>query len=100
MARFGVFVRSAAELACIAAQNPFPKVAGSKVTAIFLDGLASEALCSGLRGQADEEIMAGAGVIYVHYPNGLGRSKLRILGAEHGSARNMNTVAKMVALTS
>jgi uncharacterized protein (DUF1697 family) len=36
--------------------------------------------------------------IYVHYPTGMGRSKLRIPAAKTGTARNMNTVAKLVEL--
>ena len=36
--------------------------------------------------------------IFVHYPTGMGRSKLRIPAAKAGTARNMNTVAKLVEL--
>jgi uncharacterized protein (DUF1697 family) len=38
--------------------------------------------------------------IYVHYPDGQGRSKLRIAAARDGTARNMNTVAKLVEMAS
>ena len=40
----------------------------------------------------------GAREIYVHYPDGMGRSKLRIPAAGDGTARNMNTVAKLAAM--
>jgi uncharacterized protein (DUF1697 family) len=36
--------------------------------------------------------------IYVHYPSGMGRSKLKIPVAKAGTARNMNTVAKLAEL--
>jgi uncharacterized protein (DUF1697 family) len=36
--------------------------------------------------------------IYIHYPDGIGRSRLRILAADDGTARNMNTVAKLAAM--
>ena len=36
--------------------------------------------------------------IYVHYPAGMGQSKLKIPAAAKGTARNMNTVAKLAAL--
>jgi len=36
----------------------------------------------------------------IHYPRGMGRSKLRIPVAKTGTARNMNTVAKLVEITS
>jgi len=35
----------------------------------------------------------------VHYPDGIGTSKLKIPAAKAGTARNMNTVAKLAALT-
>jgi hypothetical protein len=38
--------------------------------------------------------------IYGHYPAGIGKSKLKIHGAEGGTARNMNTVAKLVEMAS
>jgi len=38
--------------------------------------------------------------IYVHYPTGMGRSKLRIPAAKAGTARNMNTVSKLAELAS
>jgi uncharacterized protein (DUF1697 family) len=40
----------------------------------------------------------GAREIYVRYPSGMGRSKLRIPAAKSGTARNMNTVAKLAAM--
>lgn len=96
----GVFVRSPPELEQIVAANPFPEAKGNKVTAILLNTDPNEALTEGIKGQADEEIVAGQGGLYVHYPSGMGRSKLKIIGAEHGTARNMNTLVKMGVLVS
>jgi uncharacterized protein (DUF1697 family) len=36
--------------------------------------------------------------VFVHYVDGIGRSKLRIPAAGSGTARNMNTVAKLAAM--
>jgi len=38
--------------------------------------------------------------IFVHYPSGMGRSKLKIPAAKTGTARNMNTVAKLAEMAS
>jgi uncharacterized protein (DUF1697 family) len=38
--------------------------------------------------------------IFIHYANGMGRSKLQIPAARMGTARNMNTVAKLAAIAS
>ena len=40
----------------------------------------------------------GAREIFVHYVDGIGTSKLKIPAAKSGTARNMNTVAKLVDL--
>jgi hypothetical protein len=34
----------------------------------------------------------------VHYADGIGRSKLTIPAAREGTMRNMNTIAKLVAI--
>ena len=42
----------------------------------------------------------GAREIFVHYASGMGRSKLKIPAAQSGTARNMNTVARLAQLAS
>ncbi len=51
-----------------------------------------------MTGAAREEIALGLREIYVHYPDGQGRSKLRIQAAAAGTARNMNTIAALVRM--
>ncbi len=40
----------------------------------------------------------GAKEIYVFYPSGQGTSTLKIPAAKNGTARNMNTVAKLAEM--
>ena len=94
----GVIVRSAAEMAEVMAKNPFPNQAASRTFAVFLDGPPPPDALASVAGRADEELRLGAREIYVHYPSGMGRSKLRIPAARGGTARNMNTVAKLAAM--
>ena len=47
----------------------------------------------------DEELRTGNREIYVHYPSGMGKSKLLIPAATSATARNMNTVAKLVEMS-
>lgn len=97
----GVLVRNAAEMAEILAANPFPQAPGNRVTVIFLDQPASPALLDEVVGRAeDEELRFGRREIYVHYGSGIGGSKLRIPATERGTARNMNTVARLAAMAS
>ena len=93
-----VIVRTAAEMAEVAAMNPFPERAANSTAAIFLDRAPAPDALIGIKGQANEEVRFGAREIYVHYPDGMGRSKLRIPEAVDGTARNMNTVAKLAAM--
>ena len=94
----GVLVRSAAEMAEVAADNPFPKAAPNRTVAIFLDEKPPKGTLSGVRGQKDEEIKLGRREIYVHYGDGMGQSKLVIPAAKTGTARNLNTVATLAKM--
>ena len=94
----GVLVRSAQEMAEVAANNPFPKAAPSRTMALFLGRAPPADTLSTVRGQKDEEIALGRREIYVHYGEGMGKSKLVIPAAKSGTARNMNTVAVLAKM--
>jgi uncharacterized protein (DUF1697 family) len=93
-----VLVRTADELAAVVKDNPFPEASGSKVAAIFLEKPPTKDTLDKASGMADERLALGTREIYVHYPSGMGRSKLRLPAAAGGTARNMNTVAKLAAM--
>jgi uncharacterized protein (DUF1697 family) len=93
--RLGVVVRSAEEMAKVAARNPFAEHPANRVLALFADGPLS---LDGLRHQGDEQLALGEREIFVHYPSGQGRSRLVIPAAREGTARNMNTVAKLAEM--
>jgi uncharacterized protein (DUF1697 family) len=94
----GVIVRTAAEMSEVVAGNPFPGRSASRTVVIFLDHAPPADALKDVKGQTNEEARLGRREIYVHYPDGIGRSKLRIPAARDGTARNMNTVAKLVAM--
>ena len=94
----GVIVRTAAEMSEVVASNPFPDRSASRTVAIFLDHAPPPDALKDVMGKANEEVRLGARAIYVHYPDGIGRSKLRILAARDGTARNMNTLAELAAM--
>jgi len=93
--KIGVLVRSADELADVLERNPFAAHPGNYTVAIFVD---TEPSLDGVRHQADEELKIGKRAIYGYYPSGQGRSKLVIPAAKAGTARNMNTVAKLAEM--
>ncbi len=94
----GVIVRNATEMAEVAANNPFAKAKPNFTVAIFLDQAPPADTLAGVRGKQDEEIRLGRREIYVHYPSGMGRSKLVIAAAKSGTARNMNTIVTLAEM--
>jgi uncharacterized protein (DUF1697 family) len=92
-----VMVRTASEIADVSKANPFADKPPSKVAAIFFEKAPPKDIVEQARGIDDEELALGTREIYVHYPSGMGRSKLR-LPKPFGTARNMNTVAKLAQL--
>jgi uncharacterized protein (DUF1697 family) len=94
----GVVVRTAAEMAEVLARNPFPHAPANRTVAIFLDATPPSDALASLSGRVDEEIALGRTEIYVHYGANMGRSTLKIPAAKSGTARNMNTVAKLASM--
>ncbi len=95
-----VMLRTADEMAAVVQANPFTDQAQNQVQAFFMNEAPPDDLDSTIRNQAhDERVAAGAREVFVAYgERGIGRSRIRIPAAEMGTARNMNTVAKLAAL--
>ena len=94
----GVMVRTAAEMAAVLAANPFPEARPNATVAIFLDEHPPANALEAVTGQRDEEVRLGLREIYVSYGQGMADSKLRIPVAKNGTARNINTVAKLAEM--
>ena len=95
----GVLVRTAAELAAIRDANPFADAPGNRVVAILLDTPPPADALADARHVNGEQMALGAREIFVRYPDaGMADSKLVIPAAKLGTARNMNTIAKLAAL--
>jgi uncharacterized protein (DUF1697 family) len=94
----GVVIRNAAEMAAVLAANPFPDEAPNRTVAIFLDQAPPPDTIDKASGQKTERIVLGKREIYVHYGEGMADSKLRLAAAKEGTARNMNTVAKLAEM--
>ena len=93
-----VFVRSAAEMAKVAADNPFAAAPGNRVLAHFMAAPPTQAMIDAATGQKDEQLALGKREIYIFYGDGMGTSKLKLPALREGTARNMNSVAKIAEL--
>ncbi len=96
----GVMVRTASGLAEVLASNPFPDASPTYTVAIFLNRAPPRNALQQATGARDEVMQLGKREVYVHYPSGQGRSKLKIPDAKDGTARNMNTIARLVEIAS
>jgi uncharacterized protein (DUF1697 family) len=94
-----VMLRTAEEMDSVVRGNPFADVQGNRVQAFFMNEAPPANLLEMVRNQGDERVALGTREVYVAYSEkGIGRSRLRIPAAEAGTARNMNTVAKLADL--
>jgi uncharacterized protein (DUF1697 family) len=95
----GVIVRTASEIAGALARNPFADAPGNRVMALFVDGALPVDPLDGVTGIINEEVRLGERELFVFYPGGMANSRLCIPSDKHGTARNMNTVAKLAEMT-
>jgi uncharacterized protein (DUF1697 family) len=64
----------------------------------FIDVVPSQAMIDAARDVAGERLALGPRLIYVSYGEGIGQSKLKLPAVKQGTARNMNSVARMAEL--
>jgi len=96
----GVMVRTAKQMAAVRDENPYAEAPGNRVTAIFLDNAPPKDALDHATGADGEQTALGTREIYVRYTDhGMADSKLKIPAAKAGTARNMNTVAKLAEMS-
>ena len=96
---FDVILRSADELRVVLEASPFPGVAGNQVMVYFCQEPVPKDALDGFVGPDGERAVATVREIYVHFPNGMGRSKFKMPRMKAVmTTRNMNTVQKLVEM--
>ena len=90
---------SRAEITAIRDANPFPNAAAARV-AVLVPTKPFEDDATEKTGHTDEEIVPTRAAIYVHYPSGMGSSSLKLSATKSATARNMNTVERLVEMLS
>ncbi len=93
-----VLVRTAQELTAILAANPFPDAKGSRHLVYFLDTPPAGDTIDTMKGRQSERIALGMREIYVDYGENIRDTKLKFSAIKTGTARNINTVVKLVAM--
>jgi uncharacterized protein (DUF1697 family) len=93
-----VLVRTAAEIADTLKRNPFADKPGNRVVALFVDEALPKDALDHARGVKDEQMELGKREIFIFYGDGMADSRLVIPAGKAGTARNMNTVAKLAEM--
>ena len=93
----GVVVRTRSELSNILADNPFPTANPSRVIVMLADKPLAPCEVVGADG---EQVVFHGRELYIHYPQGQGRSKLKLPAAYSTlvTGRNLNTLGRVAAL--
>jgi uncharacterized protein (DUF1697 family) len=93
-----VLVRTLPELEALVRRNPFGHAAPNQLLVLFLDRAAPKSSLADLVIPGREEVKLSGREVFIHYPDGMGRSKLKLPFARTGTGRNLNTVRKLIAL--
>jgi uncharacterized protein (DUF1697 family) len=94
----GVHLRTPAELEDVLERNPFRRAEPNRLLVLFLEQAVPKDALAGIEIPGREEIRASGREIFIHYPDGMGRSKLKVPLARVGTGRNLNTVRKLLEL--
>ena len=92
----GILVRPVGELRDILARDPFPGADPALVHVLFSDEPMGADPLAGARGLGREEIRAVSRALVIHYPDGAGRSRLRLPAQANGTARNLAALRRIV----
>jgi uncharacterized protein (DUF1697 family) len=95
----GVHVRTPAEIESVIKRNPFKRAAPNRLLVLFLDRAAPRNAFADLVIPGREEVELSGREVFIHYPDGMGRSKLRIPFADTATGRNLNTVTGLLELS-
>lgn len=93
-----VYVRSAAEMAQAVALDPFNDDKPGRRFAHFIDETPVQQMLDEARDVSGERMALGPRLIYVSYGEGIGKTRLKLPAVKQGTARNMNSVARMAEL--
>ena len=94
----GVLLRSAKELEAAAAGSPFRHAKPNYLLVTFLPEPPPRDALENLSAPDGEEVRIVGREIYIHFPNGSGKSKLKLPALKAGTARNLNTVRKLAEM--
>lgn len=94
----GVAVLTGKELNALLESNPFPSANPSRVIVHLLGRKVTKEDLADIATPDGEEVESSSKAVYVHYPAGQGRSKVKLPFAKESTGRNLNTLRKVHAM--
>ena len=94
----GVILRSAGEMRAVAQSSPFPHAKPNFMLVTFLPEPPAKDALDALSAPGGEEVEIIGREIHIHFPEGSGKSKLKLPALKTGTARNLNTVRKLAEM--
>ena len=95
---FGVLVRTGSDLVRVVGDNPFPSAAPNQLMIVFLDEPPPPDSLKATVIPGREELMLRGRELFIHFPDGMGKSKLKVPFQRIGTMRNLNTATKLAAM--
>ena len=93
-----VLIRTADELEAVIAANPFPEAESNRLIVCFLSREESASVLDDWKIPGREQLALIGRELFLHYPDGMGQSKLKVPFSDQGTARNLNTVRALLEM--
>jgi uncharacterized protein (DUF1697 family) len=93
-----VLLRTRQELEALANANPFPKAPPNRLITLFLDLPPPPGSLDEVVSPDGEQVAVSGRHVVIHYPDGLGRSKLKLPKLGPATGRNLNTIRKLIQM--
>jgi uncharacterized protein (DUF1697 family) len=93
-----VVLRTAAQLEALIEHNPFKKQPPNRVMLMFMNDAPTAKQVAAVVSPDGEQLKLAGHDLYVYFPSGLGRTKLKLPFAKAATTRNLNTVTKLASM--
>lgn len=93
-----VLIRTADELEAVITANPFPEAEPNQLIVVFLSKEEPLSAIDDWKIPGRERLALVGRELFIHYPDGMGQSKLKVPFADQGTGRNLNTVRALLAM--
>src|SRR5690606_13544779 len=96
--RHAALLRSLEELTAVETRNPLPEADPKQLLVVFLDAAPPRDALQAVKIPGRERLLLDGRELFIHFPDGMGTSKLKVPFANIGTGRNLNTIRALLRL--